>query len=149
MNHDVMPVANRSTWRAPAIALTAASSVAMSSCERTPATVAAALRVTLATMSSALSVDVDAAVQRRAAERQFVRQRELELAQAGEAEVAAGAHDRRHRTACAAGQQVEAFGQHAVGVLEHQVEDRAPRRRRLVADLRHLAQQAVAAHRCA
>ena len=43
MNHEVMPVANRSTWRAAAIALTAASRLAMSSCERTPATVAAAM----------------------------------------------------------------------------------------------------------
>ncbi len=67
-------------------------------CARRPP-MAAALRVILATTSSALSLDVDAAVQRRAADRQLLRQRELELAQAGEAEVAAGAHDRRHRAA--------------------------------------------------
>ena len=47
MNHEVMPAPIDVDVRRRAIALTAASSVAMSSCVRTPATVAAALRVDL------------------------------------------------------------------------------------------------------
>jgi hypothetical protein len=78
-------------WRAAAMAVTAASSEAMSSCVRTPATDAATLRETLATISSALS----SMLTRRCSGEPpsaSVRERELEFAQAGEAEVAAGAH---------------------------------------------------------
>ena len=41
MNHEVAPAPNRSIWRALAMADTAASSAAMSSCVRRPATDAA------------------------------------------------------------------------------------------------------------
>jgi hypothetical protein len=86
-------------------------------------------------------LDVHAPVQRRAAERQILCQRELELAQAGKAEVAAGAHDGGHRAARAFGQRFEALLRCAVGVLEDQVEDGAPRRRCAGARLGHLLEQ--------
>ena len=72
-----------------------------------------------------------------------LRERELELAQAGEAEVAAGAHHGRHRAAGALGQRFEALLEHAVGVVEDQVEDRAACGGCAFARRGHVLQQAL------
>jgi hypothetical protein len=88
-------------------------------------------------------VQAHAAVQGRAAQGEFLRQRQLELAQPGKAQVTAGAHDGGHRAARALRQRLEAFLQRALGVLQHQLQDHAARGRGAGAGAGHALQQAV------